>query len=159
MNVKRMHANLGVGSDVQGDGQALVRFDAGQCGVQSHFSHRDAHAVGAQVAEAEDALAVGDHNGPHVRLGPVAQDVVDVALVMDGDEEAARSPKHQTKLLARQAHRWRVHDWHHGLHVFGQQTVKEVFVAILITRHKGDVLVITSFLPANLFNSHILFKY
>lgn len=131
-----MHANLVVGSDVEGDGQALVRFDAGQCGIQSHLSHGDAHAVGAQVAEAEDALAVSDHNGPHITLGPVAQDVVDVAFIVDGDEETARSPIHQTKLLARQTHSWRVHDRHHGVHVFRQQSVEEVLVAILIMQHK-----------------------
>ena len=62
--------------------------DPGQGRVEGQLADGDAHAVDAEVAEAEDALAVGDDNGAHVVLGPVLQDLVDVALVVDGDEEA-----------------------------------------------------------------------
>jgi len=122
---------LVVGANVEGDGQALVWFNASQCGVQSHFSHGDAHSVGTEVTQAEDSLSVGDHNRPHVRLGPIAQQVVHVALVVDGDEEAARPPVHQAEFLARQPHGRRVHDRHHVFHVFGQQPVEQVLIAIL----------------------------
>ena len=62
--------------------------DPRQGGVEGELADGDAHAVDAEVAEAEDALAVGDDNGAHVVLGPVLQDLVDVALVVDGDEKA-----------------------------------------------------------------------
>ena len=41
----------------------------------------------AKVTEPKDALSVGDADGPDVALGPVLEDVVDVAAVVDGDEE------------------------------------------------------------------------
>ena len=42
----------------------------------------------AEVTEPEDALSVGDADGPDVALGPILEDVVDVAAVVDSDEEA-----------------------------------------------------------------------
>lgn len=78
-----------VGADVQHDWQALVRIDARQSGVERQLADRNAHAVAAQVAETENSLAVRDHDRLDTRLGPVANDVVDVALVVDGDEQAS----------------------------------------------------------------------
>ena len=62
-------------------------FDAGQCGVEGQLSNRNAHPLDAKIAKAENSLAVRDDNGTHVILGPISQDVVNVALVMYRDEE------------------------------------------------------------------------
>jgi hypothetical protein len=65
---------------------------AGAGGVERELADRDAHAVGAEIAETEDALAVGDDDDaarPCTR--PVAQDLGDAAAVVDADEEAARA--------------------------------------------------------------------
>ena len=44
----------------------------------------------SQISQPQDPLPVRDDDGPDVALGPVLQDVVDVALVVDGDEEALK---------------------------------------------------------------------
>ena len=46
--------------------------DAGAGRIERQLADRNAHAVGAEIAEAEDALAVGDHDQLG-RIGPVAQ--------------------------------------------------------------------------------------
>lgn len=42
---------LVVGSHVDGDRQALVRFDPSQSGVQGQFSHRDTHPTCTQISQ------------------------------------------------------------------------------------------------------------
>ena len=43
-----------------------------------------------KIGLTENPLAVGDHDGPDVILRPVAQNVVDVALVVDRDEQTLK---------------------------------------------------------------------
>jgi hypothetical protein len=62
-----------VGADVEHHRQALRGVDAGACGVERELADRNAHAAGAEVAEAEDALTVGDDDHRHVPVRPVAQ--------------------------------------------------------------------------------------
>lgn len=59
-----------VGADVEGDGQAVVGFYASQRGVEAEFADGDAHAVHALVADAQNALAVSDDDGPDVSFRP-----------------------------------------------------------------------------------------
>ena len=113
-----------------------MRLNAGQRGVEGQFAHRNAHSLDAQIAQAQNPLPVGDHDGPHVVLGPVLHDVVDVAFVVDGDEQTLgppalsnevnnvatpNDPQHVpesvAELLAGQAHGGRVHDGHQFLDV------------------------------------------
>ena len=56
-------------------GSVTRRVHARARGVERELADRDAHAVGAEIAQAEDALAVGHDDGAHVGVGPVAQDV------------------------------------------------------------------------------------
>ena len=44
---------------------------AGTCGVEGEFADRNAHAVGAEIAEAEDALTVG-YDDKLSGIGPIA---------------------------------------------------------------------------------------
>ena len=72
---------LVVGADVEADGQRLRGMDAGGRGVERELADGDAHAARALVAEAEDALVVGDHDEAHVLEGRVAEHLVDAAAV------------------------------------------------------------------------------
>src|SRR5207245_10875 len=47
-----------VGADVEADRERARGVDAGGGGVERELAHRDGHAAGALVAEAEDALVV-----------------------------------------------------------------------------------------------------
>ena len=53
---------LVVRADVQHDREALHGVDASGGGVQGELADRDRHPVGPEIAEAEDALAVGYDN-------------------------------------------------------------------------------------------------
>lgn len=54
-----------------------------------------------------------------------------MALVVDGDEKAARPAINHAKLLAGQADSRRVDDWHHLLDVLAQQAEKQSLVSLL----------------------------
>ena len=73
--------------------------------------------------------------GPYTReyncYWPVFQDIIDVSYVVYCDEEAARAAVHQAVLLAGEAHGRRVHYRHHVRNVLADETVEQVFVAIL----------------------------
>ena len=126
----KLNLVLPVGADVEGDGEELVRGDAREGGVESELAHGDAHALGPQVPQAEDPLAVRHHDGPHVILRPVLEDIIDMALVVDGDEEALGTLERQTKLLARQAHSRGV-DYRHELHgVLREELVEQLLVPV-----------------------------
>ena len=49
-----------VGADIQHHRQAEFRMNAGAGGIERQLADRNAHAVGAEVAKAQDTLAVGD---------------------------------------------------------------------------------------------------
>ena len=65
--------NLIVGADIENDRQAVLRRHAGAGGVERELAKRDAHSAGAEIAETEDALAVGDDDEAHVLFRPVGQ--------------------------------------------------------------------------------------
>ena len=73
---------LVVGADVEHHRQALRRMDAGARGVERELADRNAHAARAEVAEPEDALAVGDDDHRDVAVRPVAQQRLDLAAVV-----------------------------------------------------------------------------
>ena len=50
-----------------------------QARVERELADGDAHAVGAEIAQAEDALSVGDDDDADVLLGPVVEDLRDAA--------------------------------------------------------------------------------
>ena len=78
---------LRVGAEVEADGQGGLGADARAGDVERELADRDGHAVHAEVAQAEDARAVGhDGDARLVLARPVAQDLPDLALVFDGDE-------------------------------------------------------------------------
>ena len=62
-----------VGADVQDDRQRPRRMDTADQRVERQLADGDAHAAGALIADAEDALAVGDDDDVHLRVGTVPQ--------------------------------------------------------------------------------------
>jgi len=40
-----------------------------------------------QITKTKDSLTICDNNGSHIILWPISQDVINMALVMDGNEE------------------------------------------------------------------------
>ena len=56
---------------------------AGAGGIERQLADRDAHAAGALVAEAEDALAVADDDGIDAVEARIGEDAADVAPCAD----------------------------------------------------------------------------
>jgi len=128
-----------VRADVQHHRQALARVQAGAGRVQRQLADRDAHAVRAEVAEPENAFAVGDDDHRRLAVRPVAHHVRDAATVGCGNEESTGSPVNVPELLAGGADRRRVDDRHHLVRVLGDDAEEQSLVAVL-QRLEEDVL-------------------
>src|SRR5208337_3012068 len=89
-----------VGPDVEHDWQRRRRMEPATAGVEPQFADRDAHASGALVAQAQDALAVGHDDS----LDPVelrmSQDLLDAILVRQAQKKPARLAVQPAELLA-----------------------------------------------------------
>ena len=130
--VKRIvEQRLVVRADINGDREALVGIDARACGVESEFADRDAHAIRAEVAEAEDALAVGDDDDADIGPGPIPEQLDDAAAVIGGNEETARAPEDMAVKLACLADGGGVDQRHHLVDVILDDTIEESLVAVL----------------------------
>ncbi len=105
--------------------------DTSQRGVKGQFSHRNAHTVSTEVAQTQDALAIGDDDSADILFGPVAQHAVDMSLIVNGDEKTARATIDDTKLLTGQTNRRCINDGHHVFHVLGEDAVEQTLIAIL----------------------------
>ena len=69
--------------------QRSCRVDAGARDVERELADGDAHAVGAEVAEAQDPAAVREDRDVDVGDWERVEDVLDVALVLDREVETA----------------------------------------------------------------------
>ena len=139
--VERVVEQTGVvRAQVQSHRQAEVRVDAGTGGVQGELAHRDAHAVGAQVAQTEDAFAVGDDDDADVGERPVAEQFRHPAAVVGGDVDAARPPEDVAELHAGLTHGGGVDDGHQFVDILEQHPVEQGLVAVL-EGDQGDVAV------------------
>ena len=98
---------LVVGADVQHDRQTVLRVDPGAGRIERKFADRDAHAVRAEVAEAKDALSVGD-NDKLGRIRPVSQQFRNTSAIIGANEHAAWPLEDQAEPLAGEAYRWGV---------------------------------------------------
>ena len=131
-DVERVVAQgLVVGADVEHHRQAAPRMHAGAPGIERELADRDAHAVRAQVAQAEDALAVGDHDDADVALRPVAQHLRDLAAVVGADEQAARPLEDVAELLAGEADGRRVDERHDLVGMLGDDAEEQRLVAVV----------------------------
>ena len=118
-----------VRADVDGDGKRLFRGDAGAGRVERELAAGDAHAVDTEVAEAENALAVGHDDDVDFLVRAVFNDFADAALVVDRDEGAARIAVDMAELLADLADGRGVDHGHVVVDVVDQDLEVEVFVS------------------------------
>ena len=109
------------------------------CGIERELADRNAHAVGTQVAQAEDALAVADDDDRHVATRPVGEHLRDAAAVGCTDEDAVRTLKDVGVPLTGQPDRRRVDDRHHFIRMIHQQA-KEKCLVTIVQRPQIDVL-------------------
>ena len=102
-----------VRADVERHRQAAGRVQAASGDVERDLADRDAHAVGAEVAEAENALAVGDDDQVDARQRHALEDLVDAPDVVRAEVDAAIPAGDVAQLQAGLADRRRVDDRHH----------------------------------------------
>ena len=129
--------SLVVGADVEHHRQAELGMNAGAGGVERQLADRNAHAVGAEIAEAEDALAVGDDDQLG-RVRPVAQQFGDAAAVVGADEQAARALENMAEPLAGEADRRGVDERLDLVDVVGDDAEEQRLVAV-VQRVERDV--------------------
>ena len=152
-----LEQRLVVRADVQRDRQALRGMDARAGGVQGELADRDAHAVRAEIAEAEDALAVGDDDDADVAMGPILQDLPDAPVILEGNIQSPRATENVAVLLAPLAHRRGVDDGHHLVEVVHDHAIEQALLAVL-QREQVDVLLDVARLALEVFqHSHRLF--
>ena len=130
--IERVHPHrLVVGPDVQHDRKAHRGIDSRAGRIESQLPHRDSHPARSQIAEPEDALAVGDDDDPNVAARPVPQHV-------DHPTRSAAltyKPRGRRKMWAN----WRlasptvgvVDDRHHLFDVVDDGAEEEPFVPVL----------------------------
>ena len=112
--------------------------DPGGGRVDGDLADGNAHAARALVAQAQDALVVGDDDEANVFARPVAQHLVDAAPVVRRDPEPPRPAEDVAELLAGSPHRRRVDDGQELLQVLAQHVMEEMLVAVL-ERSQTDV--------------------
>ncbi len=127
---------LVVGADIKHHRQAEFWMNAGAGGIERQLADRNTHAVGAEVAEAQDALAVGDDD-EFGRIGPIGQKLGDTAAIAGCDEQAARPLEDVSKALAGEAHRWGVDQRLDFIDVVAHDAEEQRFVAVVqfVQRH------------------------
>ena len=104
--------------------------NAGAGGIERELADRNAHAVGAEIAEAQDALAIG-HDDQLGTIRPVGQDLGDSAAVVGRNEQAARALEDQSISLAGKSHRRRVDQRLDFVDMVANDAEEQRFVAIM----------------------------
>jgi hypothetical protein len=122
---------LVVGADVQADGQRLPGRDARSGGVQRELADRNAHAPGALITEAQDALVVGDDDEAYVAEGCAREDLPDPSTVLRRDPQPSRAPEDVAEVLACAADGRGVDDGQELLDVIDDGPVEQDLVAVL----------------------------
>ncbi|OPZ76746.1 MAG: hypothetical protein BWY77_01833 [bacterium ADurb.Bin431] len=128
-----------IGADVDLDRQAVGGMEPGGGDVEADLADGNAHAVAAEVAQSENALAIGDHDQGDVGEGGVAEDVIDAVDVVGGDIEAAATAEEVAELLAGFANSRGVHYRQHFFEMIENEGVAEGLIPVEQGEHK-DVL-------------------
>src|SRR4029453_8653820 len=92
---------------------------------------RNPHAIGAEVAQAEDPFTVGDDDDPPVRIGPVPQHLGDAPAITGADEDPPGPLEDAAELLAGEAHGRRVDDRQRLVRVVRGGAEEECLVAVV----------------------------
>ena len=105
--------------------------------VQGKLANGNAQAADSLVADAENALAIGDHDHVHFPVRAVAQKSRNRIAQRIGDEQAARPPVDLAELPTPLGNHRRVNDGGHLFNVVEQQAVELHGVALLIAGAVG----------------------
>jgi hypothetical protein len=130
-----------VGADVDHHGDRAARMDAGRRGVHAQLADRDLDSPDALVADAEDALGVGDHNQIDVvRVQfEVSQRLLDEFGVVDGEEQAAGADVLVAEPFDRLTDGRGVDDRQHLFQVLAEQPVEQHLVAVTQLREVDEL--------------------
>ena len=131
---------LVVGADIEQDRQRGRRIDAAAGGVQRQLADRDAHAAGALIAEAENALAIGDDDDLGLVEQRIGEDLPDVVAVRDRQKQAARLAIQAAEGFAAGADGRRIDDRQQLFDVLAEQSVIERLVGVLQLAQEGIAL-------------------
>ena len=119
-----------VGADVEHDRQAIFRMDAGAGGIKRKLADRNAHAVCAEVAKAQNPFAVGDDDQLGL-IGPVAEQLGDASAIVGADEHAARPLEDQAETLTGKAHGRRIDQRLDFIDVVADDAEEQRLVAVM----------------------------
>eukprot|EP00126_Sphaerothecum_destruens_P011877 Sdes_comp20967_c0_seq1m18903 len=122
---------LVVGAHVNHHGEAFEGVDAASSYIQRELPDGDRHSVRPQIAQAEDAAAVGDHDDIDIIVGGVSEDCVELAKVCVGEVDSAGFSVQNGGVLAGVSHCGGVDDGGHFFEVFGEEAVEADFVSVL----------------------------
>ena len=118
-------------------GKRRRRIDAAAGGVQRQLADRDAHAAGALVAEAENALAIGDDDDLGLVEQRIGEDLPDPVAVRHGEKQAARLAIQAAEGFAAGADGRRVDDRQQFFDVLAEQRVIQRLVGVLQLAQEG----------------------
>ncbi len=124
-------AFLVVCADVQNDGESARWMNSADEAIERKFANWNAEPADTLVADAQNALAVGDDD--HVNLGiwMIAQERRNRMAQRVGNEEAARTAVDVAEFLAAERDDRRIDDRQHFIDVAEQQTIEKNFVGVL----------------------------
>jgi hypothetical protein len=128
-------------------------------GVKRKLADRDPHSARALIAEAEDTLAISDHDGLDIVETWISENVLDALHVGVAEEETARLAEGMAEFLAGESHRGRVDDRQHAAKIIQQQRVEQNLDAVLQAAQKHVPLKIGRQAPESLHTpGHLLFE-
>ncbi len=119
-----------VSAYIQHHRQTKLRVYPRAGGVKRELPDRNAHAVSAEIAEAQDAFAVG-HDNQLDRVRPIAQEFGDAPAIVGTDEKAARPLEDVAEPLAGEAHRRGVDQRLDFIDVVAHDAEKQRLVAVV----------------------------
>jgi hypothetical protein len=103
----------------------------GAGGIERQLPDRDAHAAGAEIAEAEDALAIGDDDKAHILFRPMAEQFAQPAARGHRQIHAAGLAVDMREFLAGLADRRRIDERQIGRRIGHQHGIEQRLVARL----------------------------
>jgi hypothetical protein len=124
-------ALLVVRADVEDDGKGARGMDSADEAVERKLADGDAQSADALIADAKNALAVGNHDDVDFWIWMIAQKRRNGVTQGIRDEKAARTAIDVAELLATERDDRRVDDRQHLLDMVEEEPVKEHFVGVL----------------------------
>src|SRR6516165_12719951 len=104
--------------------------NAGASRIERKLANRDTHSVGAEIAEAENALAIGHDDEPGA-IRPIAEDFCDMSTIVGRDEQPARALEDQAVSLASQSNGWGVNQRLDFVDMVANHAEEQRFVAVV----------------------------